>query len=105
MTGIVKSFGPQRVLNGLSLAARPGRVYALLGPNGAGKSTTLAIALGLTRPDAGDVREAAVPQAEPPAQGEHPAEEREGGGFVGHLRVDGQLAPVRGLGKPGRAFR
>ena len=55
MTDIVKSFGSQRVLNGLNLAARPGRVYALLGPNGAGKSTTLAIALGLTRPDAGGV--------------------------------------------------
>ena len=55
MTGIVKSFGPQRVLNGLSLTALPGRVYALLGPNGAGKSTTLAIALGLMRADSGAV--------------------------------------------------
>ena len=55
MTGIVKSFGPQRVVNGLSLTARPGRVYALLGPNGAGKSTTLAIALGLMRADSGAV--------------------------------------------------
>ena len=47
--------GSRQVLSGLSLSARPGRVYGLLGPNGAGKSTTFNIALGLLRPDAGRV--------------------------------------------------
>lgn len=55
LVGVSKSFGSQRVLHGLDLTARPGRVYALLGPNGAGKSTTLAVALGLERPNAGSV--------------------------------------------------
>ena len=55
MTDIVKSFGSQRVLNGLNLAARPGRVYALLGPNGAGKSTTIRALLGQLRLNSGTV--------------------------------------------------
>ncbi|MDC4232400.1 ATP-binding cassette domain-containing protein [Actinomyces sp. B33] len=55
LRGIDKSFGSHRILSGLDLTARPGRVYALLGPNGAGKSTALSIALGLHRPDAGVV--------------------------------------------------
>ena len=33
---VVKSFGPVRVLHGVSLALEPGRVYGLLGENGAG---------------------------------------------------------------------
>ncbi|MCL3776705.1 MULTISPECIES: ATP-binding cassette domain-containing protein [unclassified Actinomyces] len=55
LAGLTKSFHRRRVLDGLDLTARPGRVYALLGPNGAGKSTTLSIALGLLRPEAGSV--------------------------------------------------
>jgi len=50
---LVKSFGGRRVLDGVSLTATPGRVYALLGRNGAGKSTTIKILLGLLRPDSG----------------------------------------------------
>ncbi|WP_136193812.1 MULTISPECIES: ABC transporter ATP-binding protein [Actinomyces] len=49
------SYGRQRVLRGLNLTARPGRVYGLLGLNGAGKSTTFNTALGLLRPDAGSI--------------------------------------------------
>lgn len=49
------SYGRQKVLTGLNLTARPGRVYGLLGLNGAGKSTTFNTALGLLRPDAGSI--------------------------------------------------
>lgn len=52
--GLVKSFGGQRVLDGVDLRVRPGRVYALLGRNGAGKSTTIKIMLGLLDADAGE---------------------------------------------------
>ncbi|AMD87952.1 bacitracin ABC transporter ATP-binding protein [Actinomyces radicidentis] len=55
LRGVTCSYGRQRVLDGLDLTARPGRVYALLGPNGAGKSTTLSVALGLLRADSGSV--------------------------------------------------
>ncbi len=53
MTGIVKSFGPTKVLDDVNLEVRPGEIHALLGGNGAGKSTILKILRGVHRPDAG----------------------------------------------------
>jgi ABC-2 type transport system ATP-binding protein len=55
-TGLVKTFGPTRALDGLDLAVRTGEVHGFLGPNGAGKSTTIRVLLGLMRADAGTVR-------------------------------------------------
>ena len=56
VSGLVKSFGTARALDGLDMAVRPGEVHGFLGPNGAGKSTTLRILLGLVRPTSGTVR-------------------------------------------------
>jgi ABC-2 type transport system ATP-binding protein len=56
MTGLEKSFGRVRALNGLVLSVASGEVHGFLGPNGAGKTTTLRILLGLLRADAGEVR-------------------------------------------------
>lgn len=53
--GLTKAYAGHRVLQGLDLTVRPGRVYALLGRNGAGKSTTFRIILGLIAADAGEV--------------------------------------------------
>ncbi len=47
--------GGRAILEGLSLALRPGEVTAIVGPNGAGKSTLLACLAGLRRPVAGRV--------------------------------------------------
>jgi ABC-2 type transport system ATP-binding protein len=55
-SGLVKTFGRTRALDGLDLTVRPGEVHGFLGPNGAGKSTTIRILLGLLRPSSGDVR-------------------------------------------------
>src|SRR5215204_3713481 len=55
-SGLVKTFGPTRALDGLDLSVRPGEVHGFLGPNGAGKTTTLRVLLGLLRADAGEVR-------------------------------------------------
>jgi ABC-type sugar transport system ATPase subunit len=52
---IEKTYGPARVLDRVSLVARPGQIHAVLGENGAGKSTLVKIAAGLVRPDAGRV--------------------------------------------------
>ncbi len=51
-----KSFGPITAVDDLTLSIAPGEVFGLLGPNGAGKSTTIAMMVGLLRPDAGSVR-------------------------------------------------
>ncbi|WJK42565.1 ATP-binding cassette domain-containing protein [Solwaraspora sp. WMMA2056] len=52
-TGLVKSFGKERALDGIDLQVPAGTVYGLLGPNGAGKTTTLRVLATLLRPDAG----------------------------------------------------
>jgi ABC-2 type transport system ATP-binding protein len=55
-TGLVKSFGDTRAVDGVDLAVRSGSVYGVLGPNGAGKTTTIRMLATLIRPDAGSAR-------------------------------------------------
>src|SRR5919199_3340698 len=52
---VSKSYGEHKAVDDLSFTVRPGVVTGFLGPNGAGKSTTMRMALGLARPDAGEV--------------------------------------------------
>lgn len=54
--GLTKSFRRVPAVDGLDLFIEEGDVVALLGPNGAGKTTTLMMLLGITEPDAGEVR-------------------------------------------------
>ncbi|TDC75468.1 ABC transporter ATP-binding protein [Streptomyces hainanensis] len=51
-----KRYGRAWALRGCALRLPAGRIAALVGPNGAGKSTLLHLAVGLLRPDAGQVR-------------------------------------------------
>jgi ABC-2 type transport system ATP-binding protein len=55
-SGLVKSFGDTRAVDGVDLAVRTGSVYGVLGPNGAGKTTTIRMLATLLRPDAGEAR-------------------------------------------------
>jgi ABC-2 type transport system ATP-binding protein len=55
-TGLMKSFGETRAVDGVDLAVRTGSVYGVLGPNGAGKTTTIRMLATLLRPDAGSAR-------------------------------------------------
>lgn len=64
----VKSYGPVRALDGVTLSVEHGEFVVLLGPNGAGKTTLFQILSGLFVPDSGvveidgyDIRENAVP--------------------------------------------
>jgi ABC-2 type transport system ATP-binding protein len=52
-SGLVKTFGSTRALDGLELTVETGEVHGFLGPNGAGKSTTIRVLLGLLRADYG----------------------------------------------------
>jgi phospholipid/cholesterol/gamma-HCH transport system ATP-binding protein len=51
-----KSFGSQKVLNGISLTVSCGETLAVLGRSGAGKSVLLKLIVGLRKPDSGSVR-------------------------------------------------
>jgi len=53
ISGLTKSFGAVRAVDGLDMVVRPGVVTAFLGPNGAGKTTTFRMLLGLVAPDSG----------------------------------------------------
>ncbi|MGW0180531.1 ATP-binding cassette domain-containing protein [Nocardia sp. NPDC003345] len=55
-TDLVKVFGTQRAVDGVSLAVPTGTVYGVLGPNGAGKTTTIRMLATLLRPDGGSAR-------------------------------------------------
>nr|WP_245561851.1 ABC transporter ATP-binding protein [Agromyces italicus] len=56
ITGLVKRFGENTAVDGISLDVRAGSFFGIVGPNGAGKTTTLSMITGLLRPDAGTVR-------------------------------------------------
>jgi ABC-2 type transport system ATP-binding protein len=56
VSGLCKSFGETRVLDGVDLTVAEGTVFALLGPNGAGKTTIVRILSTLIPADAGKVR-------------------------------------------------
>lgn len=53
--GLVKRYGDQIVVDGVSFHIRAGETYGLLGPNGAGKTTIISMVAGLIPSDAGSV--------------------------------------------------
>lgn len=55
LAGVVKSFGRERVLDGVDLTVPAGAITVLLGPSGAGKTVTISHMVGLLSPDRGAV--------------------------------------------------
>ncbi len=55
LVGVRKSFGPQRVLDGVDLDIFPAETTVIMGPSGCGKSVMLKHIVGLLRPDAGEI--------------------------------------------------
>ncbi|MFY9907170.1 MAG: ABC transporter ATP-binding protein [Terriglobales bacterium] len=53
--GLHKSFGSQKVLNGISLTVNRGETLAVLGRSGTGKSVLLRLIIGLEKPDSGSI--------------------------------------------------
>ncbi len=55
VNNITKSFGTQKVVDGVSFEVNDGEIFGLLGPNGAGKTTTIRILLDIFKPDSGSI--------------------------------------------------
>ncbi len=55
LDGLVKKFGHETVVSGVSLEIADGELFVLLGPSGSGKSTVLRMIAGLTPTDSGRV--------------------------------------------------
>jgi phospholipid/cholesterol/gamma-HCH transport system ATP-binding protein len=56
MENLQKSFGRQKVLDGINLSVPRGETLAVLGRSGTGKSVLLRLIIGLAKPDSGQVR-------------------------------------------------
>ncbi len=64
---LVKSYGPVRAVDSVSLDVAAGEIFGLLGPNGAGKTSLVECALGLRRQDSGSVHITGLDAREHPA--------------------------------------
>jgi len=53
VTDLVKLYGKQKAVDGISLSLNKGEITGFLGPNGAGKSTTMKIITGYLKADSG----------------------------------------------------
>ena len=67
-TGLVKTYGKLRALDGLDLAVPEGTVLGLLGPNGAGKTTAVRILATLLEADGGSAEVAGFDVARQPGE-------------------------------------
>ena len=56
ISGLYKSFGAKKVLEGLGLDIPEHSVFGFIGKNGSGKTTTMKLILGLMKADAGEIR-------------------------------------------------
>src|SRR5215207_895336 len=55
-SGLVKTFGEVKAVDGVDLTVAKGSVYGVLGPNGAGKTTTIRMLATLISPDGGSAK-------------------------------------------------
>ena len=55
VTGLGKSFGGNRAVDGIGFSVAKGELLALIGPNGAGKSTTFNMVNGQLPADSGSI--------------------------------------------------
>ena len=63
---LVKIYGEQKAVDGISFKVGKGEIVGFLGPNGAGKSTTMKIITGYLGQDSGEVSVCGIPVKERP---------------------------------------
>lgn len=81
LNNVVKNYGLNAVLRGVSLHIQPGEFVTLVGPNGAGKSTLLRIVASLLKATSGEVSIGGWPLPE------HAAQVRRHIGLVSHFQL------------------
>ncbi|SJN15425.1 putative ABC transporter ATP-binding protein [Micrococcus luteus Mu201] len=97
---VSKHYGGVPAVQDVSFDVPAGRITGFVGPNGAGKSTVLRMALGLTRPDAGEVTVDGAPFADAAAPGRTVGALLSAESLPGHMTVRGHLgwaAATQGL--------
>ena len=55
LKNLIKIYNKKKVIKGVSIRVKKGKIVGLLGPNGAGKTTTFYMAIGIIKPDAGEI--------------------------------------------------
>ena len=60
-SGLARSFGDVRALDGFDLTVPKGRIVGLIGPNGSGKTTALKAILGMSQLDSGELDDRRAP--------------------------------------------
>ncbi|HEY7045858.1 MAG TPA: ATP-binding cassette domain-containing protein [Jatrophihabitantaceae bacterium] len=98
-SGLVKTYGTVRALDGLDLAVPEGTILGVLGPNGAGKTTAVRILTTLIEPDAGQAFVAGLDVTK------EPGKVREQLGLSGqYAAVDEYLTGYENLDMVGRLY-
>jgi iron(III) transport system ATP-binding protein len=110
LSGVSKSFGSQKVLNGLSLEVANGEFVAVLGSSGSGKTTLLRLIAGFDDPDRGDISIAgklvAAKNVFVPAEARRVGYVPQDAALFPHLSVFENIAfGLKGLSKAARADR
>jgi iron(III) transport system ATP-binding protein len=100
VSGLRKSYGPVRALDGVDLAVHSGDLVAVLGPSGCGKTTLLRCVAGFERADAGEVLVAGRPVTGLPPERRRIAVVPQEGALFPHLSVLENVA--YGLARPAR---
>jgi ABC-2 type transport system ATP-binding protein len=99
VSGLEKSYGAVRALDGVDLEVAAGTVLGLLGPNGAGKTTIIRILTTLLKPDGGSARVAGLDVVRDAAR------LREQIGLAGqYAAVDENLTGLENLTMVGRLY-
>ena len=71
LSGVIKRFTAEPVLNNVSLSIRKGTVTGLIGPDGAGKTTLMRLIAGLLVPDTGEISVLGIDVVKEPLKVQH----------------------------------
>jgi putative spermidine/putrescine transport system ATP-binding protein len=108
LDGLIKRYGAQAAVDGVSLDVARGECIALLGPSGCGKTTTLRLVAGFIAPDSGRILIGGVPVERDPPHRRNIGMVFQNYALFPHLTAAGNVAfglEMRNLARPERDRR